>query len=270
MQKNVASQKWVVFAFDETDNTAKTGDAANITANVRIDGAGANSVDDVNPTELEDGYYIFDITAAESNGDNIVITPASATANIQVIGVPGAVWTTEPNRNKLSVDSNGRIDVIKVAGTSQTANDNGADINAILEDTGTTLENRQVTIATDAARLTAARAGVLTDWINGGRLDILLDAIKIVTDLLADSASTIESGTVSHDNSAATTTNFWCSDITEATADHYKDRIIIFTSGALQNQASDITAYSLDTGEGKFTVTALTEAPGDNDTFVIV
>ena len=32
MQKNVASQKWIVFAFDLTDNTPKTGDSAQITA----------------------------------------------------------------------------------------------------------------------------------------------------------------------------------------------------------------------------------------------
>ena len=32
-------------------------------------------------------------------------------------------------------------------------------------------------IGTDTARLTAARAGALTDWIDGGRLDLLLDAI---------------------------------------------------------------------------------------------
>ncbi len=32
------------------------------------------------------------------------------------------------------------------------------------------------TIGTDTARLTAARAAVLTDWIDGGRLDLLLDA----------------------------------------------------------------------------------------------
>ena len=36
MQKNTAG-KWVVMAFDETDNTRVTGDAANITANVRIE-----------------------------------------------------------------------------------------------------------------------------------------------------------------------------------------------------------------------------------------
>jgi hypothetical protein len=92
LKKNTAT-KWIVFAFDRTDNTPKTGDAANITANVRIDGGAADAVDDTNPAELEDGYYVFDITAAECNGDLIVICPASTTANIQVIGVPGAVWT---------------------------------------------------------------------------------------------------------------------------------------------------------------------------------
>jgi len=87
---------------------------------------------------------------------------------------------------------------------------------------------------------------------------------------LALSANTMVIGTVSHDNTAASTTVFYCDDITEATADHYNGRIVIFTSGALQNQATDITDYELDNGEGKFTVTALTEAPADNVTFIIV
>lgn len=118
--------------------------------------------------------------------------------------------------------------------------------------------------------VTAARMAALTDWINGGRLDLLLDAIKVVTDNQADAATTLISGTVSYDNTSATTTIFYSDDITEVTADHYKGRIIIFTSGVMLGQASDITAYALDTGEGKFTVTQLTEAPPDNTTFVIV
>ena len=97
MQKNVASQKWVVFAFDETDNTAKTGDANQITAEISADGAaGGGNIDDTNPTELEDGYYVFDISQPESNADLLLILPESSTGNIQVIGVPGAVWTTAP------------------------------------------------------------------------------------------------------------------------------------------------------------------------------
>ena len=37
--------------------------------------------------------------------------------------------------------------------------------------------------------VTAARMGALTDWINGGRLDLLLDAIKAVTDALPNSGA---------------------------------------------------------------------------------
>lgn len=103
LQKNVASQKWIVFAFDRTDNTPKTGDAANITANLRIDGGAANGVDDTNPTELEDGFYVFDLSQAETNGDLIVICPVSSTSNIQVIGVPGAVWTDSLTANQTTI-----------------------------------------------------------------------------------------------------------------------------------------------------------------------
>ena len=38
MQKNVAGQYWWCYAYDLTDGTAKTGDAANITADLSIDG----------------------------------------------------------------------------------------------------------------------------------------------------------------------------------------------------------------------------------------
>lgn len=89
-------------------------------------------------------------------------------------------------------------------------------------------------------------------------------------DNLEASAKIIVTGTVSHDNTAATPTVFYCDDITEATADHFIGRIVIFTSGALLCQATDITDYELVSGEGKFTVTALTEAPADNVTFVII
>lgn len=133
LEKNVASQQWVIFCFSETDGTVKTGDALNITANLRIDGAAANAVDDVNPDELEDGYYKFNITATESNGNNIVIAPASSTANIQCKGEPSAVWTRPANWNDFSVTATtGRVDVASIGGTAQTANDNGAAINTIL------------------------------------------------------------------------------------------------------------------------------------------
>ena len=43
--------------------------------------------------------------------------------------------------------------------------------------------------------VTAVRMATLTDWINGGRLDLLLDAIKAVTDLLPDAGALTTIGT---------------------------------------------------------------------------
>lgn len=160
-----------------------------------------------------------------------------------------------------------------------------AETTLIVEDTGTTLENRQVTIAVDVAGLdgdgmvgtdNAALASVLGAAVGASisadiaAVKTVADAVQVVTDNLAASATTIVSGTVSWDNSNATTVNLWSDDITTAAADHYNGRIIIFTSGTLQNQATDITDYVVDAGEGKFTFTALTSAPADNVTFVIV
>lgn len=94
MQKNVASQTWKVFAFDRTTNAPKTGDAANITAKISIDNGAAGATNDVNPTEIEDGFYYFDLTQAETNGDELLILPESVTANIQVVGAPAVIATT--------------------------------------------------------------------------------------------------------------------------------------------------------------------------------
>ena len=104
---------------------------------------------------------------------------------------------------------------------------------------------------------------------------IAADVISIsgstdAADKLEASAETIVIGTVSHDVTIATTTIFYSNDIIEATADHFNGRVVIFTSGDLIRQATDITDYELVAGEGKFTVTALTELPADNVTFVIV
>ena len=77
-------------------------------------------------------------------------------------------------------------------------------------------------------------------------------------------------GTVDTAAHTPTTTEFEADDITEATTDHSKGRIVIFTSGNLIGQASDITAYTLTGGRGHFTVSALTEGAANNDTFIII
>jgi len=89
---------------------------------------------------------------------------------------------------------------------------------------------------------------------------------------LALSAGQIVSGTVDTPTTfTATVTQFEADDITEATADHYNGRIIIFLAGsALAGQATTIEDYALQNSKGFFTVTALTEAPANNATFIIV
>lgn len=97
MQKNIASQKFIVFAFDTTTNLPVTGDSANITATISKDFAADSATNDVNPTETQGGFYAFDATQAETNANNIQIFPLSVTANIQVISVPGLITTVPVN-----------------------------------------------------------------------------------------------------------------------------------------------------------------------------
>jgi len=84
-----------------------------------------------------------------------------------------------------------------------------------------------------------------------------------------ESFTALISGTVNTGITGASSTSFAAEDITEATEDHYVGRKIVFITGALAGQATNITAYTLTSGEGVFTVEALTEAPSDADEFII-
>ncbi len=74
---------------------------------------------------------------------------------------------------------------------------------------------------------------------------------------------------------AATATAFECLRLSpntteETTADHYNGRNILFTTGNLLGQMTDITDYALQNSREFYTVTALTEAPADGDRFVVL
>ena len=212
MFKNTASQKWYVFAFDETDNTPKTGDAAQITAKVAKDYAAAVATDDTNPTETEDGYYTFDLTQAETNADTLMLLPESSTSNIQVIGCPATIFTRPPYFTSLGIESDGDLTKVNTLDghTAQTADHTTgiADIPTVAEFEARSLAAAAYTIVADLgvvqtgdsfARIgalgagltaitdytdlvTAARMGALTDWINGGRLDLILDELTVQGD----------------------------------------------------------------------------------------
>ena len=79
------AQKIFVFATD-ANGAPKTGDAANIVAQYSIDGGTTTVTNDANPTELDaadaPGTYYFDMLAAETNGEAILLYSKSTTAGV--------------------------------------------------------------------------------------------------------------------------------------------------------------------------------------------
>lgn len=84
-------------------------------------------------------------------------TIGTCTTNTDLVSAAAVVneWETQSQADPTGF----HVNVMEVNGTGQTANDNGADINAILSDTGE----------------------LQTDWANGGRLDLILDIIAADT-----------------------------------------------------------------------------------------
>jgi hypothetical protein len=84
--KNKLSQKAPVYAYTLSTGAAKTGDAANITAQVSKDGGSAAATNDVNPAEADatnlPGVYLFDLTQAETNCDLLILAPKSSTSGV--------------------------------------------------------------------------------------------------------------------------------------------------------------------------------------------
>lgn len=88
MFKNTAGQSYRVFAFNRTTSDPVTGIAATITAKLSKDFSSLSATTDVNPTEVEDGYYLFALSQAETDCDDLAIYPESATSSVSVIGCP--------------------------------------------------------------------------------------------------------------------------------------------------------------------------------------
>lgn len=172
-----------------------------------------------------------------------IVTSGSGTTNAVVMsGAPVGISGTGG-----TVNIYGPHGPITDTSSGTTVNDYGADITDIPEillDTGTNGVVLAGTPDTNAAQI-------------GGNASAATN--------LAASALGIISTTV---NDAGASTTAFVIASTESTDDHFIGRIIVFTSGALAGQATDITDY---VGSSKtVTVTALTEAPANGVSFVIV
>jgi hypothetical protein len=120
MLRNIASQKWRVYAWDATTGLPKTGDAANITAYLTKDDGTPAAISDTNPTEVsstnEPGYYDFDVTQSESNAAKLSLSPKSSTSNVVVVACPPVVYTRPQYFSVLGVTSAGKAPATVAAG----------------------------------------------------------------------------------------------------------------------------------------------------------
>ena len=96
MNKNVASQKIQLFAFDVSTGLPKTGDAANLTAYVSKDHGAVTVLGDTSAAEMDatnaKGVYVFDLTQGETNADELTFTAKSTTSNVSI--TPRFIATT--------------------------------------------------------------------------------------------------------------------------------------------------------------------------------
>ncbi len=85
LMRNVASQQVAVVARD-VNNIPIDDAAANITAKISKDGAGAVATNDVNPAELSaadaPGVYLFDMTQAETDAGLVVLQAVTTTSGV--------------------------------------------------------------------------------------------------------------------------------------------------------------------------------------------
>lgn len=185
MQKNVASQKLIVFAFDATTNQPATGDAANLTAYVSKDYGSVTVLTDTSATEMDatnaKGYYLFDLAQAETNADTLLFSAKSSTSNIVVIAVPATVFTVPASFNSLTIANNATaanvtriagaavststaqlgVNVVNLGGTAQTARDIGASV-LLSSGTGT----GQLKLASGYVAMTWADIAAPTTTVN--------------------------------------------------------------------------------------------------------
>lgn len=155
-----------------------------------------------------------------------------------------------------------------------------SEFNARTKPTADYFDHTTDQVTTDSASRTASQANVsglstfnaASDTVDVGKIN----GNATSASNLQKSTSQMIQGTVTNTPTGPVTqigiTSFYVSDITHSEEDTFIGRLIIFTSGNLVGQSTDITDYALhsSSGNGFFKVTGTTQPPANNDTFIIV
>jgi len=170
---------------DSTDGvTAETGLTIS-QADIRLSKNGGNIAQSNNvagATHDELGYYDVPLDTTDTNTLGTLRVAVSESGALPVwqdfMVVPANVWDSLFSTDKLQVDT------VEVSGTTQTANDVGADVNAILVDTGTTLDGKINTIDTNVDSILVDTGTTLDGKIN--TIDTNVDSILVDTGTTLD------------------------------------------------------------------------------------
>lgn len=218
------------------------------------------------PAEHTSGYPIVTIKDGTGTGE---IDTSSGTVTVGTNNDKTGYSLTQAfptNFSSMSITATGAVGLnwgsVENAGT--TVDLSATSINLV--DTTTTNTDMR---GTDNALLAASAPtnfGDLSITVSTGRVDVNAlggDATALAN--LQASATSIVTGQASAGTLSTTqmTTN-----LAEATDNHYIGRLIIWTSGVLLGQATNITDYA--GSGGLLTFEEVTEAPSASDTFVIL
>ena len=293
MKQNVASQLISAQMVSATDGSDQTTGTCNVA--VEIDGsAGTGGT----ATHIANGKWEYAPIQSDTNGSYLtfqfVITGALTTTVQVYTGFPQSVdnetrlAVIEADTNELQGDDvptlisnlDAVVDTVKaetaliVADTNELQSDDVPGLIASLDAVVDTVKVDTAAILIDTAEIGAAGAGLTNIGTIATVTDVTNQVTADVTGIggSATAAANLSASALGIVVGAATattlTTTTMSTGLSEATDDHYIGRIIVWTSGVLLNQATDITDY---TGSTKLlTFTAVTEAPSDTDTFVIV
>lgn len=198
LERNVASQKVAVFAYDTggAGRPGKTGDAAQITAYFSLDGGTTFQTIDANPVELDatnqPGLYLFDLATSETNAMLVCISAVSSTADIEI--QPLTIYTVETMRGTDSAalaataltdttwtDARaGYVDELAAANLPADIDEIKTTVTLTLADTGTD----GVVIATDAVDADALATDAVDEIADGVADEVLTGATHNVANSL--------------------------------------------------------------------------------------
>lgn len=212
--------------------------------------------------ELGDGYYYVEVTAAQLNTAGIAWVGGVATGILPFESVHyDVVDPTNANDLAALMDtlSSGAFTSTSFAANSIAAAAIASDVSAEIADA--------VWDEAKADHTTASTFGdIPTD------VDTILARTMSAAQLtkFGYMLTTTITGTIDTAAHTPTTTEFECDDITEATADHFIGKQVFFVDGPLAGQRTDVTDYALTGGRGHFTVTAMTDAPANDNTLILI